>query len=66
MANCFCRTYLMDKSRVCCQPTDGVGTKLKLASKLKEHRYIGQDLLAMMNIKRLSRHFMNTKKSETK
>jgi phosphoribosylformylglycinamidine cyclo-ligase len=27
--------------------TDGVGTKLKLASKLNEHRYIGQDLLAM-------------------
>ena len=27
--------------------TDGVGTKLKLASKLNQHRYIGQDLLAM-------------------
>ena len=27
--------------------TDGVGTKLKLAALLNEHRYIGQDLLAM-------------------
>ena len=27
--------------------TDGVGTKLKLATLLNEHRYIGQDLLAM-------------------
>ena len=27
--------------------TDGVGTKLKLAALFNEHRYIGQDLLAM-------------------
>ena len=27
--------------------TDGVGTKLKIAKLLNEHRYIGQDLLAM-------------------
>ena len=27
--------------------TDGVGTKLKLAASFNEHRYIGQDLLAM-------------------
>ena len=27
--------------------TDGVGTKLKIAGLLNEHRYIGQDLLAM-------------------
>tara|TARA_B100001113_G_C21103554_1_gene619820 strand:+ start:421 stop:1452 length:1032 start_codon:yes stop_codon:yes gene_type:complete len=27
--------------------TDGVGTKLRIAMKMNEHRYIGQDLLAM-------------------
>jgi len=47
----FSSLYALDikkyKNPVIVCGTDGVGTKLKLASKLKEHRYIGQDLLAM-------------------
>ena len=47
----FSSLYALDikkyKNPVIVCGTDGVGTKLKLASKLKQHRYIGQDLLAM-------------------
>ena len=47
----FSSLYALDikkyKNPVIVCGTDGVGTKLKLASKLNEHRYIGQDLLAM-------------------
>ena len=47
----FSSLYALDikkyKNPVIVCGTDGVGTKLKLASKLKEHKYIGQDLLAM-------------------
>ena len=35
------------KNPVIVSGTDGVGTKLKIAKLLNEHRYIGQDLLAM-------------------
>ena len=44
----FSSLYALDikkyKNPVIVCGTDGVGTKLKLASKLNEHRYIGQDL----------------------
>ena len=47
----FSSLYALDikkyKNPVIVCGTDGVGTKLKLASQLKQHRYIGQDLLAM-------------------
>ncbi len=47
----FASLYTLDihkyKNPVIVCGTDGVGTKLRLASKLNEHRYIGQDLLAM-------------------
>ena len=41
--------YKIDKSLkdpVIVSGTDGVGTKLKIAKILKNHRYIGQDLVA--------------------
>ena len=47
----FSSLYALDikkyKNPVIVCGTDGVGTKLKLASQLKQHKYIGQDLLAM-------------------
>lgn len=47
----FSSLYELDikkyKKPVIVAGTDGVGTKLKLAALLNEHRYIGQDLLAM-------------------
>ena len=35
------------KDPVIVSGTDGVGTKLRIAKKLKIHKYIGQDLVAM-------------------
>ncbi|MBS82909.1 MAG: phosphoribosylformylglycinamidine cyclo-ligase [Gammaproteobacteria bacterium] len=45
----FCSLYKLNrlKEPVIVSGTDGVGTKLKLATILKQHKYIGQDLLAM-------------------
>ena len=47
----FSSLYALDikkyKNPVIVCGTDGVGTKLKIASKLNQHSYIGQDLLAM-------------------
>ena len=47
----FSSLYSLDlkkyKNPVIVSGTDGVGTKLQIANILNEHRYIGQDLLAM-------------------
>tara|TARA_B100001109_G_scaffold79804_2_gene65267 strand:- start:19515 stop:20555 length:1041 start_codon:yes stop_codon:yes gene_type:complete len=46
----FSSLYEIDKkikNPVIVSGTDGVGTKLKIASKLNIHKYIGQDLVAM-------------------
>ena len=46
----FSSLYQLDnriKDPVIVAGTDGVGTKLKIVKKLKNHKYIGQDLVAM-------------------
>jgi len=43
----YASLYEIDKKRWIAASTDGVGTKLKLAFQLKDHRTIGIDLVAM-------------------
>ncbi|MFZ9596489.1 MAG: phosphoribosylformylglycinamidine cyclo-ligase [Bdellovibrionia bacterium] len=43
----YASLYALDSKRCIAASTDGVGTKLKLAFRLKDHRSVGLDLVAM-------------------
>ncbi|MCS6838601.1 MAG: phosphoribosylformylglycinamidine cyclo-ligase [Bdellovibrionaceae bacterium] len=43
----FASLFRLNKETYLVASTDGVGTKVKLAAELKQHRWIGQDLVAM-------------------
>ncbi len=43
----YASLFALDKKRLIAASTDGVGTKLKLAFRLKEHKTVGIDLVAM-------------------